>query len=341
MAADKPHNKIVLFPGSADRLVNEGLQELKEGDKEKSLQLFQEALAHSEDNEGASYGLLLAYAETGRLHEGKKWAEGLMNKAVGDYFEVLQVYVSILAQLGEYDEVVHILETVQAEESFPVHIHQQMQELLQVSRSMSDTVADNSGYTEQPAEINAVTSNEWEEKLSSKNPQVKMAVLQELRDAGPSHVLPVIRRQLSSPDVSPLMKSFLLFLLKDWETDENVWIEKLNRKGEFSPVSLPSIEESTFYIEAFALLTETLEQNNPPLWETATHLLRQLLLFYYPFPPAMEMEDLAAVLHHEAALHLGQDADESIIIEQYEVSKQSFEKTSREFNDMQKYFEEL
>ncbi|MFB4165397.1 DUF3196 family protein [Alteribacillus sp. JSM 102045] len=342
MKREGSNNNIVPFPGSADRLVNEGLKELKEGDKQKALEYFLEALQHDPDHEEASYCLLLAYADTGRFKEGKAWAENMMQKALGDYFEVLQVYVSILAQLGEYGKVVTVLEAVQAEDQFPARMAEQLFELLELSRHMADNETQQLELKEEDLpETSEISIEEWQERLLNGSSEQKLAALGELRKHGPEQALPVIENLLADQKSSPLMQSFLLLLLKDWKIEKNVWVEKLDRKGEFSPAALLPIEKSTSYIKSSQLLEEALEHKDPVLLENADHLLKEILLYYYPFPPSVQIESLAAVLHFEAAVQTGFEAEASFLTEQYGVAENSFFEVLEEYKKLKTKLSEV
>ncbi len=303
MSENKKEDKIIPFPGSAQQLVKLGMKQLKYGDNKAAYYSFREALFHDPIHDEASYGLLLAYADSGRLYEGKDWAERMLNEARGDYFEVLQVYVSILAQLEEYERVTTVLEAVLEEDQFPSHMAEKLYELLELSQYMSH--AEMEAFMPDEKKAAVLHSTNWKKQLQNGTTEQRLSALRELRNQKPESVLPAIESLLADPEFSPLMQSFLLLLLKDWQIEKQVWVNKLSRKGEFSPVSLPVIEESNSYIQPAQLLESKLEQENPILLKNALHLMKQLYLYYYPFPPSLEMEALAAVMHYEAAEQAG------------------------------------
>ncbi|RSL32603.1 tetratricopeptide repeat protein [Salibacterium salarium] len=338
MSEEDELGNIVPFPGSANKLSKEGLEELKNGDKEKAVTLFSEALAHDADHEEASYGLLLAYAETGRLKQGSQWAEKMMEKAAGNYFEVLQVYVSLLAQLGEYEKVVLTLEAVQAEERFPAKMAEQLFELLELSRNMAQAEEDppsEPGVREPRHDIN------WKKELKYGGSEHKLAILGEMRQQPPEHVLPIIEELLSDEECTPLMQTLLLLLLKDWNIDRNIWIEKINRKGEFSPASLSAIEESMTYIKVSQLLEDSLAHDDPVLLKNTLHLLKEILLFYYPFPPSVQLESLAAVLHAEASEQSGMEVDVLFFCSKYDILEKNFCETKDEYDKLKTKLSEM
>ncbi|SDH35523.1 hypothetical protein SAMN05192534_104132 [Alteribacillus persepolensis] len=323
MKREDTAKKIVPFPGSADKLVNDGLKLLKKGDKHDSLRQFLEALQHEPGHEEASYGLLLAYADTGKFQEGKQLAEKMMQEAIGDYFEVLQVYVSILAQLGEYEHIVTMLEAVLAEQPFPARMAEQFYELLELSRHMSETKAEPMP-TEELEPVLEEQLASWENTFWHGGSEQKLKTIHDMRTRQPQEVLPLLKKLLGNEQASPLLQSFMLFLLKDWKVEDSVWVEKLGRKGEFSPATLRPVKDSTSYIKSSQWLEKALGHDNPVLMHHALELLKEILLFYYPFPPSMQIEPLTAVLHYEAARQSGIHTDVSHITQQYDVSDDQF-----------------
>ncbi|WP_026702823.1 tetratricopeptide repeat protein [Salibacterium aidingense] len=338
MNEEQKQNNIVPFPGSADKLSKEGLDELKGGDKEKASELFSEALKHDPEHEEASYGLLLAYAETGQLKKGSQWAEKMMEWDYGNYFDVLQVYVSLLAQIGEYEKVVTVLEGIQEEERFPARMAEQLFELLELSRNMADSHTVDMEDDKLPAPLNDVN---WEEELKTGSGEHKLTLLGEMKNYPPENVLPAIRLLLTDEDCTPLLKSLLLLLLKDLNIEESVWVKKVNRKGEFSPASLCPIEESTAYINISQLMEQVLAHEDPILLEHAQELLREILLFYYPFPPSVHLEALAAVLHAEASAQSGREGDPLFFCRLHNIEESTFCEVKEQYDTLKNKLSEL
>ncbi|SFM05692.1 tetratricopeptide repeat protein [Salibacterium qingdaonense] len=323
----EPEHNIISFPGSADRLSTNGLEELKKGNKEKAVSFFSEALQHDSFHEEASYGLLLGLAETGRLTEGIKLAEQLMEGNNHNYFEVLQVYVSLLAQAGEYQKVITILEGVQEEHRFPVKMAEQLFELLELSRTMAETTVE-SDVEEAPPD------RDWNRELKSGGSEYKLSILQEMKEYPFTSVVPSVKVLLTDPEISPLLKSMLLFLLKDFHMDREVDITKLERTGTFIPASLPSLEESSVYIKASSILHEVLGHEEPVLLEHSMELLKELLLFYYPFPPPLLTAGLAAVVHAEAAGRIGYSVKAEDTASRYNISSETFCEVKEEYDTL-------
>lgn len=336
----RPNQKVVSFPGAAGKLVKQGLEQLKAGEKEQAVDVFRQALMHESRNPDASYGLLLAYAEAGYLQEAAGWAEELLKDNTSDFLEILHVYVPVLAQLGRYDQVIETLDEVQNTKEVPGHLREQFQELYALADGMTHMQVETKEYNTMPEERSSLPV-EWEMVLQMGTEDQKLHVLNVLRKEGPEKWMPAIRELLARQETSPLMKSFLLLLLKDWQIEDAVWVQKLGRKGEFAPSTLPALEESSSYTESSFLLDRSLGDKDPVLLQHAKELLQQLLLYYYPFPPSVQIEVLAAVLHFETFRQFEPLPDEQDIRECYGVAEAGFRSMQEEYERIQGFIQEI
>ncbi len=334
MKKEQKNDNIVLFPGSAQYLVQKGMQNFKEGKKEQALRHFQQALSHEKNHPEASYGLLLVYADMGKFHQGRMLAEKMLEEGIGEYIEVLRVYVSILAQLEEYETVVEILEESLEEGIIPEQMKEELEALLTLSKQIQqeETILSSSVPNEEnPSSL----MQEWKYRLKFGTEEQKLALIKELQKHGPSPFLAVIEEVLRDQTSPPLLQSLLLLLLKDWEVEAHVWVEKLERKGEFSPVSLPALEETTAYIQTAQLLRDVLEQTNPTLLTEAKRLLKQIVLYYYPFSPTVQIKSFACFIHKEMATLLGMEKDVSSLLNVYETDARSVSAIEAEYERIQ------
>jgi tetratricopeptide (TPR) repeat protein len=334
------NQKVVSFPGAAGQLVKQGLEQLKSGEKEEAVHVFRQALIHESGNPDASYGLLLAYAEAGHLQEAAGWAEELLKDNTGDFLEILHVYVPVLAQLGRYDQVVETLDEVQKTKEVPAHLKEQFQELYTLADGMMQMDVETEEYDTTLEERSSLPV-EWEMVLQMGTEEQKLHVLNVLRKEGPEKWMPAIRELLARPETSPLMKSFLLLLLKDWQIEDTVWVQKLGRKGDFAPSTLPAMEDSSSYKESSSLLDRSLGDKDPVLLQHAKELLQQLLLYYYPFPPSVQIEVLAAVLHFETLRQFEPLPDEQGIRDFYGVAEPGFKSMQQEYERIQGFIQEI
>ncbi|MCT8137479.1 tetratricopeptide repeat protein [Anaerobacillus sp. CMMVII] len=134
----KKQEKVVLFPGVVDKLVGKGMEALKEKQFSAALSFFEQALAIEPDHPQGRFGVALSLIEQSRLEEAKEVTEKMLKEDIGNYYDILQVHISLLVQLGYYDEVVAMLEGIMAEEKLPANLAESLYHLLHFSRQMVD-----------------------------------------------------------------------------------------------------------------------------------------------------------------------------------------------------------
>ncbi len=130
-------DNVILFPGLVAKLVEKGMASLKEKKYYDALTYFKQSTDLEPKHPQARYGLVITNIELRQLEEAKKHCESMLNEGIGDYYDVLQVYVSLLVQLGDYQEVVDLLEVVIAEEKLPPKMAESFFHLLEFSRQMT------------------------------------------------------------------------------------------------------------------------------------------------------------------------------------------------------------
>ncbi|WP_018921639.1 tetratricopeptide repeat protein [Salsuginibacillus kocurii] len=306
---DNHRDNVVPFPGAVKQLIEQGLDALKQNKYEESIEKFKLALNRAPDNEPAATGLLVAYTQIGRLYEGKEWAEQLLHEGRGDYFEVLQMYITLLTQLGDYHGVVQTLEAVQSESQFPPHLAEHFFELLHLARTMAEE--EDQGYhlekNSPPPEGDIVFPEEIMHQLETGDLPRQFQALSMLKDYHSEAVIQRLKDMLVDLDINSVLKSFILFLLKDWNITQKVTIQKGEKKTEESPGHLPAMEEIPAVKRVSSYLNDQLGQMDPSLLDAAKQIWQQVVLDAYPFePPAYSVEAWGAALHYEAKMYLGQ-----------------------------------
>ena len=81
--------------------------------------MLQRANELDPDNPQIVTALLVATYEDGHYHEAKMLAEELLYQGIGDYYEILDIYLMILIQVQEHEQVIHTIETLFEEREVP------------------------------------------------------------------------------------------------------------------------------------------------------------------------------------------------------------------------------
>ena len=87
-------------------------------------------------NSDSQMGLLLAYFDAGMVDKAKQLVGKMLFEGIGDYFEVMNLYLMLLVQVHKYDEVVSVLEELFVSEKIPKEQFENFNRLLHFSRRM-------------------------------------------------------------------------------------------------------------------------------------------------------------------------------------------------------------
>lgn len=309
-------NNVILFPGLVKRLVEEGMNELKQKQATKAHRLFKEAASHDETDPQARFGIVLSLIELERQQEAVQETEVLLNEGIGNYFEILQVHVSLLVQLSHYDQVVHLLEAVLSEDKIPAKDAEMFYELLHFSRQMSESKNyDAKVLTDDNQEE---TMMELKAGLQAANEPAKWNALQSVRKLGLTSLQGEIRKFVENKQTNPLMRTYALQLLHEWGDSKPLTYEREDQAIIVTPSELEEPGERQVDQAIREALEGQLEQDDPTLLHMAKQLHHSYLLMTYPFELNPENPQAwACAFHLVAAEQLGLDTDEGDMVQCY------------------------
>lgn len=314
----KKQDKIIPFPKLKERLMEKGLEALSNKKFSEALTLLKQAGELEKGNHEIELGIVICLFELGELEQAKENCLVMLKEDVGDYFHVLQIYVTILIQLGQYDEVKTTIQAVLDEDVAPPEYLDNLAQLLELSKRMIDG---------DRAEIEAEHSNEDVKDQLQKvlyNEEMignQIATIQSLKEQNIRKYLDFLVPFLAIPEKHPVVKTIIIQLLVSNQVDLEIEVEKFGETIQVNPVELVDPSMSPFTIQVLSILEEQLQNENPTLYETAKEIWLQHLFVLYPF--TLEEEEpamYAATLHlYSAELH-GMEIENRTLEQIYGVS---------------------
>ncbi|WP_374723864.1 tetratricopeptide repeat protein [Calidifontibacillus erzurumensis] len=317
----KNAGKIIPFPNLEERLLTKGMDALKERRFKEALQIFKQCSSLQPNHPEIEIGIVVCLIELGLYEDAKEQCERLLRENVGDYFYVLQIYMTILIQLSEYDKVVSILEVLFEEEKIPEEHARGLFHLLEFSRKSSDRAA------EQKKSQVLSDLDQLSERLNNGTANEQLYVIQQLRKVGSiGHWLDPLKKILANHHSHPVIQSLILQLLSEKEIEEPIVIAKFGRICEVNPITLTNIFEDPFTIQVLNRLEDHLGHVNPTLYEAIKELWELFLFVLYPFPPEPANISLwAGALHKYGYQLFGIDVTNNEIQELYNVKTDMLE----------------
>ena len=105
MNEDSSKNNVIPFPNLEKHLLNKAKDCLRYGNTKDAIRFLQESKLMDEGNPETLRLLTTAYMQQGNFHQAKQLLEEMMEQGIGDYFEITDLYISVLFELHEYKKI--------------------------------------------------------------------------------------------------------------------------------------------------------------------------------------------------------------------------------------------
>ena len=297
--------KIIRFPKLKERLLERGSEELQKRRYKEALYLLNEAYEIDPNDPEIELAITLCLFELGRLQEAKELGRKMLEKRTGDYIQILEIYLSILIHLQEYEEVKKTIGDILEQGEIPVAVRQNLINLLNFSEKMS----------EQPSAI--VTEEDENIKgwvgalIKSENMSDHIKVIKKLEQREVAPVLSVLQEYLADEEKNPFVKTMILQLLSNKKIAEKVIVKKFGEVLAIVPAELDENIQSHFAREVLKIIETKIGEQNPSLYQIAESVwLRYLYILYPIIPKDDEKEAWAAALHMTACIYQGLEIEE-------------------------------
>lgn len=289
--------KIIPFPNLEKRLLEKGLDHLQQKKFLEAIRFFEEALELDSANGDVYIGLVLANFEAGLLQEAKDLAEEMLRKGIGDYLQIVDLYLLILVQLSEYEEIVTAIEGLLEEREIPSEKLERFSRMLHFSRRMAEGKGDQ--LTEE------ALSNEFSEKSLNlfvyQDPKDQLLLAAKLSTQNIRPYMEEIKAYLTARNGHPFLKTILLNILKEQEYEKPLQVEKLGWSQTVVPIDLPVIQSQERLKTITGILGSHLEHEDPILFENIKSLAERHFFLLYPFEPDPADPHIWAAAYHAVA----------------------------------------
>ncbi|GAE30191.1 tetratricopeptide repeat protein [Halalkalibacter hemicellulosilyticus] len=285
---DKRERKanVILYPGLVKRLIEKGMDSLKDKDGQKALQYFVDAELYESENQQVIFGKMLSLIELGRLQEALIHSKQLLHAGASEYYEVLQVHISLLVQLGDYNEVVQLLEAVLTEEKLPSQYAESFYQLLHFSRQMIQ----DGEWAPSVKEEDSI-SEKVQPMLFAESVELQASAISMLRESDAPDATSLLIEYIKKENNDPVLVSLALQLLRDKGLHTKVTYKKGTQTLEVNPSEIDQDGLETFQRAVDKKLEQLVESEDPILLEIARQLCVTYMLAIYPHYPEPK-EDL-------------------------------------------------
>lgn len=295
----KTGSNVILFPNLDQRFLEKGLEYLQDKKYQPAVGLFEEALTLSPDNRDVYIGLLLAYYESGMYEKAKLVGKEMLRRGIGEYFDTVELYLMVLVQLHEYEEIATTIDALLDEKEIPREKIDHFTKLLDFARRRKDE------NWEDDYGVSAPESEERQESLGlldNQNENKLILIIAELANKNTRLYIDEIKTYLSQPEGHPFLKTMLLSILKEQEYEKEIVVNKFKRERTVIPAQLFDMNENMQKLEIERELQNKLESENPVLYEQIRGLLERQMFLLYPFDFLPTNASLWAGAYHAAGI---------------------------------------
>lgn len=323
----KRKDNVIFFPGFEKRLISKGIENLHNKKFSDAIDLLELAREYDPDNDEILIGLVMAYFEASAFEKAREIAKEILLKGVGDYFQMVDLYLTVLIQLHEYEEIITTIELLLDEKEVPPDKFDHFLTILQFSKKMLQNPAPAVERKQQKEENNPQKLNLF--SLNGVNEQ--MLLVSNLAEKNIRPYFQEIAEYLRAKTGNFFLKTILLTLLKEQEIDSPVTVNKFEVRKNVIPVKLPEVRQQPKMLEVKAALENHLESRNPVLYQNIITLVERIFFISYP----MELEPAnafawAAAFHFLAEEYHGFQSEIAEVAKEYEVEPEEMEQAIRQ-----------
>ncbi|MCR2820574.1 tetratricopeptide repeat protein [Lederbergia panacisoli] len=271
--SDHETGKVIPFPGLKQRYYEKGIACLEAHNFDEAVQLLRRAKEMSDPDPHINSAFLAALYENGDYAEARIVAEEVLREGIGNYFEIIDVYLMILIQLNEHQYVIDTIEALFDEKEVPAHKAEHFLTLLQLSKKVVENGKHDYSdeFSMDPGIFNSTDLYEQTIQLGS------------LADKNIHPYLDSLINMLSDNSTHPFLKTIVLNVLRENKIEKVVYVKKLTFEGEFIPANLLQVHDIPLFVEINKNLEYHLGDHNPVLLEQLKEMNDRHAFILYPF----------------------------------------------------------
>ncbi|KAB2338747.1 tetratricopeptide repeat protein [Cytobacillus depressus] len=296
-ARKKLNDKVLLFPDLEKRLLEKGLESLQQKKFSEAIGFLEEALSLEQENSDIHIGLALAYFESGQLTKAKEFANTMLQKGIGDYIQVIELYLMILVQLHQYNEIVSTIEVLIEEKEIPLEKLDHFTRMLQFSKRMAETspeINNEDFYEEEPDKKEL-------DLLSISDQQEQIQIAAQLAERNIRPYIDEIKAYLQSKEGQPFFKTMLINVLIEQECDQKLIVEKLGEELVINPSKMQADRQFNQMEAILKIVEEQLVHEDPILFEHIKSLIERHFFMLFPFELKPYNEETWCAAYHSLA----------------------------------------
>lgn len=271
---------VVVFPGTVERLVFKAQECVKENRFDLAVEYFEEALQYTEGDEYLLGIYAYSLYEAKHYERAKEICEKLLQTGTAMYFEVMELYLTILMQLKENKQVEKIISTLLDEGVIPPKDIEKFQRLQELNANISQQ---KEKQDDESIVVKELNHGDFElESFLLLHPSEQANQLHALTFANIRPIIPQLKSILENEATHIFIKSLILILLHEQDVDIEVQVAKFNQTRIVNPSKIGLPTDLPQYKMISNIVNEKLQQE-PTVLEMVEYLIEKHSIVTYPF----------------------------------------------------------
>lgn len=268
----KRKGNVIVFPTTVTRLLSEGMTYLKEEKYEDARDSLYQVLSYEPEHAAALGGYAYCLYELGEFQEALEVCRELLKIGPIHYLETMELYISILMQVREFEEAEKMIEALIEEKVLPEERLEQFQQL----RDLNERIAANAASEKVDASKYAIDT------FLALHPAEQEQLILDLPTTSYQALKKKLIAIIEHPEADFLTKTYILFMLFQEKIDAEVSVQKFHYQGTFSINELPDPVNNSRIRRITAIIDNELAKD-PTRLEMVKELFERHIYLLYPF----------------------------------------------------------
>ena len=274
---------LIVFPGTAEKLIADGIEFAENGSYKKAVDCFDEAKAYTEFDETALTVYAYALFEIRKYDEAKEVCKKLLYEGFTLYEQIMELYLTILIEMKEFKEVDELLDVLIEEEIFSEEKKKNFEQLKELSMRISnEQEVDTDVDLELEEDLTLEREKYVLEAFVSNNGGQQHQLMYEASMGDSTQIIPELIAIVEDAKGIPIIKTLAILLLSADEVEEEVLIEKFGFSEKVIPVNLSHPTKTEKIEKVFALIELKLDQD-PTKMDLAYQMITRHAFALFPF----------------------------------------------------------
>ncbi len=228
----KNNSNLFHLPDLPKRIMEKAVQALKDNQYEEAKRLFAQLLEIDEEHSQAAYGMAICLLELAEYEPAEKLTREMLQKDMGDYFEVFRLHITVLIQTNQYDKGAEMLQSILEEIEMPPETRESYIQLLDFCQARQKDQQDFPKIPDSSPDSTSVSPEEVKVMMDSLGsdlpPEKKWSAIHALYDLEGEQTFEIVQPLLIKDSIDPFTKTLMLKALGENGYSGDAEVRKFN-----------------------------------------------------------------------------------------------------------------